>query len=204
MVPKRSGSRLLRITVLPGGHRPVSYPTCSMSWTGSTSPADTAERLTLVRRELQRRDPHRGRPRSCGSPHRRTPQAPRSPVRASSPAPHRLRSAPRALRQLYEPDNSDGANQAPGRFADLYATAQTPRIPRSRRHQHRLPRRKPRLPHHQTRLQRTPRRNQQPPPWSYDASYTGSPTTATTQPVQSSQHDPNTDRHPHMNAHAQP
>ena len=121
-----------------------------------------------------------------GSPHRRPPETSRPPLQSSPPAPHRLGDAPRALRRLYEADDRDGANQAPGRFADLYDSGQTPRIPGSSRHHHRPRRRNPGLPHHQTGLQRTPRRHQQPPPWSYDASHTGSPTTATTQPAEPS------------------
>ena len=72
-------------------------------------------------------------------------------------------------------DDSDGANQTPERSADLYDSGQTPPIPGSGLHHHRLRRRKPRLPHHQTNLQPTPRRHQQPPPSSYNASHTGSP-----------------------------
>ena len=53
----------------------------------------------------------------------------------------RLRTAWDALQefyQLYEAEDLDQANQALGRFADLYATGQTPRIPPSCGHHHRL------------------------------------------------------------------
>ena len=84
-----------------------------------------------------------------------------------------------------EADDLDGANQALGRFADLYAAGQTPRIPPSRGHHHRLGRRNPGLPP-QTSNQRTHRRHQQPAPWSYAESVTGSPTQTTSQPEDSS------------------
>ena len=69
------------------------------------------------------------------------------------------------LYQLYEADDPDQANQALGRFADLYATGQIPRIPPSRGHHHRMGRTDLGLPHHPTTgIQRTHRRDQQPPP----------------------------------------
>ena len=63
---------------------------------------------------------------------------------------NRLRRPLQELYQLYEAEDLDGANQALGRFADLYTTAQTPRIPTDRRHHHRLGTTNPGLPHQQT------------------------------------------------------
>ena len=135
------------------------------------------EGLTLVRRELQRRDPHERPPtfepdlfRARFTLLRRADHLTdghRKHLDRLFEAHPRLRTAWEALQelyQLYEADDWDGANQALGRFADLYATGQTPRIRRSSQHHHRVGRRNPGLPHHQTSLQRTPRRHQQPPP----------------------------------------
>ena len=47
-----------------------------------------------------------------------------------------LGRSPRDLPTLYEADDLQGANQALARFADLYDTGQTPRIPRRSRHHH--------------------------------------------------------------------
>ena len=93
-------------------------------------------------------------------PNRSPPKAPRPPVRRPSMSTNRVRM----LYQLYEADNPNRANATLGRFADLYATGQTPRIPRHCGHHHRMGRTDPRLPHHKTSNQRTHRRNQQPPP----------------------------------------
>ena len=96
--------------------------------------------LTLVRREIQRRDPHRRPPtfepdlfgarftllRPGRSPNRSPPGAPRQTVRRSSPSPHRPGRPLQELYQLYEADDPDQADQALGRFADLYATGQIP------------------------------------------------------------------------------
>ena len=96
--------------------------------------------LTLVRRELQRRDPDQRpptyepdllasplHPAAPGRPsQRRPPGAPRQTVRRSSPSPHRVGCPLQELYQLYEADDPDQANQALGRFADLYATGQIP------------------------------------------------------------------------------
>ena len=152
--------------------------------------------LTHLRREIQCREPQR-RPPTFGpdllasplhpaaagrSSNRSPPGASRSAVRRSSPPPNRVRM----LYQLYEADNPDRANQALGRFADLYATGQTPRIPRHCGHDHRMGRTDLGVPHHKAGIRRTHRRNQQPPPESYAASLTGSPTPTITQPAESS------------------
>ena len=60
------------------------------------------------------------------SPNRSPPGAPRQTVRRSSPSPHRVGRPLQELYQLYEADDPDQANQALGRFADLYATGQIP------------------------------------------------------------------------------
>ena len=90
------------------------------------------------------------------------------------------------LYRIYEADDLDGANQALGRFADLYATGQIPEY-------HDIVdtiiawgEGNTRLLHQQTGIQRTHRRNQQPPPESYDELPTGSPTLTITQPAESS------------------
>ncbi len=95
--------------------------------------------LTLVRRELQRRDPDQRPPtyepdlfRARFTLLRRADHltdAHQSHLDRIFDAPPRLRTAWDALQelyQLYEAEDLDGANQALGRFADLYATGQIP------------------------------------------------------------------------------
>ena len=154
--------------------------------------------LTLVRREMQRRDPEQRpptfEPDLLASPvhapapgrssHRSPPGASRSALRCSSPPPHRLRRSPRALPALRsrQPRSSQ---PGPGAVRRPLRHRTDPRIPPSRRHHHRMGRRNTRLPHQQTSIQRTPRRHQQPPPKSYAESPTDSPTTTITQPEES-------------------
>ncbi len=61
-----------------------------------------------------------------GSSQRRPPEAPGSALRRPSTSPYRLGSAPGALCRIYEADDLDGANEALGRFADLYDSGQIP------------------------------------------------------------------------------
>ena len=96
--------------------------------------------LTLVRREIQRRDPHRRPPtfepdlfRARFTLLRRADHLSGAHqahldrlFRRSSPSPHRVGRPLQELYQLYEADDPDQANQALGRFADLYATGQIP------------------------------------------------------------------------------
>ena len=95
--------------------------------------------LTLVRREIQRRDPHRRPPtfepdlfRARFTLLRRADhltEAHQAHLDRLFDAHPRLRTAWDALQelyQLYEADDPDQANQALGRFADLYATGQIP------------------------------------------------------------------------------
>ena len=95
--------------------------------------------LTLVRREIQRRDPDRRPPtfepdlfRARFTLLRRADhltEAHQEHLGRLFAAHTRLRTAWDALQelyQLYEADNLDQANQALGRFADLYATGQIP------------------------------------------------------------------------------
>ena len=95
--------------------------------------------LTLVRREIQRRDPHRRPPtyepdlfRARFTLLRRADhltEAHQVHLDRLFDAHPRLRTAWDALQelyQLYEADNLDQADQALGRFADLYATGQIP------------------------------------------------------------------------------
>ena len=95
--------------------------------------------LTLVRREIQRRDPHRRPPtfepdlfRARFTLLRRADHlsdAHQAHLDRLFDAHPRLRTAWDALQelyQLYEADDPDQANQALGRFADLYATGQIP------------------------------------------------------------------------------
>ena len=106
---------------------------------GSTSYAGSPQGLTLVRRELQRRDPHRRPPtfepdlfRARFTLLRRADhlsQAHQAHLDRLFDAHPRLRTAWDALQelyQLYQADDLDQANQALGRFADLYATGQIP------------------------------------------------------------------------------
>ena len=99
-----------------------------------------AQGLTLVWLELQRREPNQRQPTIRAGPvpspvHPATPSRPshRNPPGPSRPAPRRVSMAaarlgrsPRALCQLYEADNLEGANQALGRFTDLYDSGQIP------------------------------------------------------------------------------
>ena len=97
------------------------------------------EGLTLVRRELQRRDPDRRPPtfdpdlfRARFTLLRRADHlsdAHQAHLDRLFDAHPRLRTAWDALQelyQLYEAEDLDGANRALGRFADLYATGQIP------------------------------------------------------------------------------
>ena len=97
------------------------------------------EGLTLVRRELQRRDPDRRPPtyepdlfRARFTLLRRADhlsEAHQAHLDRLFDAQPRIRTAWDALQelyQLYEADDLDGANAALGRFADLYATGQIP------------------------------------------------------------------------------
>ncbi len=97
------------------------------------------EGLTLVRRELQRR-PHEQRPPTYEPDLFRArftllrqadhlPDAHQAHLDRLFDAHPRLRTAWDALQELYglhEAEDLDGANQALGRFADLYATGQIP------------------------------------------------------------------------------
>ena len=195
-MPPSRDSRHRRVPPIPPRPSHNTYPTLAMCSTGSTSCAGSPKasptydaRYNTATPELR---PPTFEPDLLASPlhpptpsrppHRSPPSTPQQAVRRSSPPPNRVRM----LYQLYEADNPDRANQALGRFADLYATGQTPRIPRSRGHHHRMGRTDLGVPHHKAGIQRTPRRNQQPPPESYAASPTGSPTPTITQPEESS------------------
>ena len=72
------------------------------------------------------------------------------------------------------------------RFADLYDSGQIPEYHDVVDKIIAWGRRDPGLPPRQTSIQRATRGDQQPAPWSYDASLTGSPTMRTTQPEGSS------------------
>ncbi len=116
--------------------------------------------------------PYGGRP-SQRSP----PGAPRPAVRHPSPSPNRVGRSPRT-----RPGRRLGPGQpGAGTVRRSLRHRPDPRIPPSCGHHHRMARRDLGLPH------------QQPPPWSYAASLTGSPTPTTTPPEQSSSHDPHTD-----------
>ena len=157
--------------------------------------------LTLVRRELQRRDPDRRpptfEPDLLASPlhpaapgrssHRRPPEPSRPDLRRPSPSPNRVGCPLQELYQLYEADDL-GRGQPGARTVRRSLRHRTDtRIPPSRGHHHRMGRTDLGLPHHPTTgIQRTHRRNQQPPPESYDASPTGSPTPTITPPEESS------------------
>ena len=121
--------------------------------------------LTLVHRELQRRPADQRPPTNepdlfrarftllCRADH--LTEAHQKHLDRLFDTHPRLRTARDALQELYEAENLDGAKTALGRFADLYASGQTPRIPRGRGHDHRLGRRNTGLPHHPAGLQRT-------------------------------------------------
>ena len=76
------------------------------------------EGLTLVRREIQRRPPDQRPPTY-------EPDLFRARITLLRRADH-LSDAHQALYHLYEADDLDQANEALGRFADLYATGQIP------------------------------------------------------------------------------
>ena len=110
-----------------------------MCWTGSTLSAGSLKDSTLVRRELQRRDPDQRPPtfepdvfRARFTLLRRSDHltdAHHKHLARLFDAHPRLRTAWDALQefyQLYEAEDLDQANQALGRFADLYATGQIP------------------------------------------------------------------------------
>ena len=145
----RSGS----LVVPPGGDsrerrhpahiRAQSHNTCqllAMCWTGSTSYAGSPKASPWYDARYNAATPT-GVPqrsnRTCSEtcftllrradhPNRSPPGAPRQAVRRSSPSPHRPGRPLQELYQLYEADDPDQANQALGRFADLYATGQIP------------------------------------------------------------------------------
>ena len=111
-----------------------------MSWTGSTPSDGSLEGLTLVRRELQRRQPPGVKPayepdlfraRFCSAtqkrpPHHRTDRKRLERLFAAHP---RLRVAWDALQELYglyQANDLQGALEALDRFADLYETGQIP------------------------------------------------------------------------------
>ena len=160
-MPPSGDSRPQRVPPIPGSHRTIST---------RRSPCARP----LPRRTLVHPRPHPGttrdttpRPRPA-SPNVRAgpacePASPSyaEPTTSAKPTKHistgsstlipvsePRENALQELYQLYEADNPDRANQALGRFADLYATSQTPRIPPSRGHHHRMGRTDPRLPHH--------------------------------------------------------
>ena len=133
--------------------------------------------LTLVRRELQRRNPHRRPPtfepdlfrarftllRRADHPNRSPPGAPRQTVRCSSPSPHRVGRSPRALPAISGRRPRRGQPGARTVRRPLRHRPDTP-IPPSRGHHHRMGRTDLGLPHHPTTgIQRTHRRDQQPP-----------------------------------------
>ena len=133
------------------------------------------EGLTLVRRELQRRPPERRPPtyepdlfRARFALLRRADHlsdAHQKHLDRLFDAHPRLRTAWDALQelyQIYEADDLDGANEALGRFADLYATGQIPEYRESGRHDHRVGRGDLGLPQQQTSIQRAHRGDQQP------------------------------------------
>ena len=96
--------------------------------------------LTLVRREIQRRRTGAAAPNTRAGPVPKpvslcyaAPTISQTPTKSISTGCSRLipvlrtdRDALQELYQLYEAEDLDGANQALGRFADLYATGQIP------------------------------------------------------------------------------
>ena len=95
--------------------------------------------LTLVRREIQRRDAHQRPPtyepdlfRARFALLRRADHLSEAPHKHlgrlfdTHPLSEPLGTALQQLYQFYEADDLDGGNQALGRFADLYATGQIP------------------------------------------------------------------------------
>ena len=154
------------------------------------------EGLTLVRREIQRRDPELRPPtyepevfRARFTLLRRDDHlsdAHREHLDRLFNAHPRLRTAWDALQELYriyEADDLNQANEALGRFADLYATGQIPEY-------HEVVDTiiawgEEILAYHPSRRASNGPLEpiQQPPPWSYAGSLTDSPTTTTTQPA---------------------
>ena len=179
-----------RIPLISGSHRPVlaRRPPCPRPFS----------RRPLVHRRLDPGTPGTATPRpqiSGPRPTNRTCSEPASPCcggRIISPTPTRSISIgcstlihvsePRGTRSrsstsCMRPTTWTQANEASGTVRRPLRHRADTRIPRSGGHDHRLGRRDPGLPHQPTGIQRTPRRDQQPPPWSYAASPTGSPTT---------------------------
>ena len=135
------------------------------------------EGLTLVRRELQRRPPDRTPPayepdlfRARFTLLRRADnrtdahQAHLDRLFAAHPRLKVAWDALQELYQIYQAEDLEAANQALERFADLYDSGQTPRIPRRCGQDHRMGRRDPGLPPRRASVQRATRGDQQPPP----------------------------------------
>ena len=174
-MPPSGDSRPQRVPPIPPRPSRNTYPTLAMCSTGSTSYAGSPkaspwydERYNTATPSCVPQRSNRTCLRARFTLLRRTDhltEAHQAHLNRIFDAHPRLRTAWDALQelsQLYEADNPDQANQALGRFADLYATGQTPRIPPSCRHHHRMGRtdRDLGLPHHPTGIQRTHRRNQ--------------------------------------------
>ena len=147
-----------------------------MSWTGSTPSDGSLEGLTLVRRELQRRQPPGVKPALRTGPvprpvlssqtkrpsHRRGPETPRPAVRCSSASSGGLGRSTRALRPL----SGQRSPRRPGSPRPLRRPLRNrpdSRVPQHRGHHIELGRRNPELAP-QPPFQRTPRRHQQPNP----------------------------------------
>ena len=156
------------------------------------------EGLTLVRRELQRRPPDRQPPtyepdlfRARFTLLRRADhltEAHQAHLDRLFEAHPWLRTAWDALQELYglyEAEDLDGADQALGRFADLYATGQLPEYRDVVATIRRLGGTNPGLPHQQTSKQ-GPIEGSTTCSRSYAASLTDSPTPTISQPEDSS------------------
>lgn len=154
------------------------------------------EGLTQVRRDLQRRDPDHTPPayepdlfRARFALLRRSDnlsdahRAHRDRLFAAHPRLKVAWDAVQELYQIYSADDLQAANEALARFADLYDTGQTPRIPRHRRQDHflRWKRTWPTTPagERPTAPSKAPTTSSR----CYDASLTGSPTMTTTPPA---------------------
>ena len=144
-MPPSGDSRPQQVPPIPPRPSHNTFPTLAMCSTGSTSCAGSPKASPTYDARYNTATP-------TGVPQRSSPTCLRARFTLLRRADHlteahqahlnrlfdahpRLRTASDALQelyQLYEPDNPDRANQALGRFADLYATGQTPRIPRDR------------------------------------------------------------------------
>ena len=197
-MPASGDSRFRRFPLIPSRNRalPTGCPPCAgpLSRREMVHPrshpgaaGDTAPRSAAAASNVRAGSVSELASPSCAGP-TISPLAHQAHLSRLFDAHPRLRTAmgrsPRALPALRS-RRPRSSQPGPGAVRRSLRHRPDPRIPRHRRHHHRMGRRNTRLPHQQTSIQRTHRRHQQPPPESYAESPTDSPTMAITQPEES-------------------